>query len=62
MLPLCILRSEINANVLEAIKDQSKKQGWSAPQSYDYAPGQFAAADTVPKLNQAKLTVVFFAG
>jgi len=55
-------RSEINANVLEAIKDQSKKQGWSAPQSYDYLAGQFDAAGAVSKLNQANRTVVFFLG
>ena len=55
-------RSEINANVLEAIKDQSKKQGWGAPQSYDYVPGQFDAAGAMPKLNQANRTVVFFLG
>jgi ABC-type branched-subunit amino acid transport system substrate-binding protein len=55
-------RSEINANVLEAIRDQSKKQGWSAPQNYDYVAGQFDAAGAVSKLNQANRTVVFFLG
>ena len=55
-------RSEITANVLEAIKDQSKKQGWSAPQSYDYVAGQFDAAGAVSKLNPANRTVVFFLG
>lgn len=55
-------RSEINANVLEAIKDQSKKQGWSMPQDYDYVAGQFDAAGAVSKLNQANRTVVFFLG
>lgn len=55
-------RSEINANVLDAIKDQSKKQGWGAPQGYDYVAGQFDAAGAVRKLNQANRTVVFFLG
>jgi ABC-type branched-subunit amino acid transport system substrate-binding protein len=55
-------RSEINANVLEAIKDQSKKQGWSVPQAYDYVAGQFDVAGAVSKLNQANRTVVFFLG
>ncbi|MGI9069712.1 MAG: cytochrome c/ABC transporter substrate-binding protein [Pyrinomonadaceae bacterium] len=59
---LVYLRSEVNANVLEAIKDQSKKQGWSAPQSYDYVAGQFDAAGAVSKLSQANRTVVFFLG
>ncbi|MCM3901478.1 MAG: ABC transporter substrate-binding protein [Pyrinomonadaceae bacterium] len=55
-------RGEINENVLAAIKDQSKKQGWGVPQSYDYVAGRLVAADAVPKLKQAKLTVVFFLG
>ena len=54
-------RSEINANLLEAIRDQSKKKGWGSLQTYNYAPGDFDIA-TVTRLNQAKLTVVFFLG
>jgi len=55
-------RSEINASVLEAIKDQSKKQGWSMPQDYAYVAGQFDVAGAVSKMNQANRTVVFFLG
>lgn len=54
-------RNEINANLLEAIRNQSKKQGWIDLKSYDYAAGQFDNA-TVPTLNQANRTVVFFLG
>lgn len=54
-------RSEINASLLEAIRDQSRKQGWGALQGYDYAAGEFDTA-TVLKLNQSKRTVVFFLG
>jgi ABC-type branched-subunit amino acid transport system substrate-binding protein len=55
-------RSEINANILQAINDQSKKHGWSAPQSYDHVAGQFDAAAAVTKLIQGNRTVVFFLG
>jgi ABC-type branched-subunit amino acid transport system substrate-binding protein len=55
-------RSEVNANVLEAIKDQSKKQGWDMPQSYDFGPGEFDAAAAVSKLKSANRKAVFFLG
>jgi ABC-type branched-subunit amino acid transport system substrate-binding protein len=55
-------RSEINANAFEAIREQSKKQGWDAPQSYDFGPGQFEAAVAVTKLKLANRKVVFFLG
>ena len=55
-------RSETNANALEAIKDQSKKQGWDLARTYDYVAGQFDASNAAPKLNQARLGVVFFLG
>jgi len=54
-------RNDINANLLEAIRDQSKKDGWGALQSYDYEAGQFDTA-IVPRLSQANRTVVFFLG
>jgi ABC-type branched-subunit amino acid transport system substrate-binding protein len=54
-------RNDINANLLEAIRDQSKKDGWGALQTYDYAAGEFDTA-IVPKLNQANRTLVFFLG
>jgi ABC-type branched-subunit amino acid transport system substrate-binding protein len=54
-------RSEVNATLLESIRDQGKKQGWGALEGYDYVAGQFDAA-IVPRLNQAKRSVVFFLG
>jgi ABC-type branched-subunit amino acid transport system substrate-binding protein len=55
-------RSEINANTFEAIKDQSRKRGWDAPQSYDFAGGQLDAPGSAAKLKQANRKVVFFLG
>ncbi|HEV7474931.1 MAG TPA: ABC transporter substrate-binding protein [Pyrinomonadaceae bacterium] len=55
-------RSQINAVVVDAIKDQTKKQGWTTPQSYDYVAGQFDAAVLAPKLIAAKPAAVFFLG
>jgi ABC-type branched-subunit amino acid transport system substrate-binding protein len=52
-------RNEINANVLEAVKDQSKKQGWDAPLSYEFSVGQFDAAVAAAKLKLANRKVVF---
>lgn len=54
-------QSEINAKLFEAITNQSKKQGWDAPKSYEFTPGEFDTV-TVPRLNQEKRTVVFFLG
>lgn len=54
-------RNEINESLLEAIRGQSKKQGWSDLKSYDYAAGEFDVA-AVPTLKQANRTVVFFLG
>jgi ABC-type branched-subunit amino acid transport system substrate-binding protein len=54
-------RSDVNTSLLEAIRDQSKKQGWGPLQDFDYVAGQFGA-DTVLKLNQSKRTVVLFLG
>lgn len=54
--------NEINANVLEAIRDQSKKQRWDAPQSYEFRAGQFEAAVAAQKLKQANPKVVFLLG
>lgn len=55
-------RSEINAGVFEAIKDQSKKDGLSVPQLSDYEAGRFDGAETVKQLKQAGRGVVFFLG
>lgn len=53
-------RSELNKSTLESIKDQSTKAGLSSPTVYDYAPGSFAAAESVKQLKQFKL--LFFLG
>ena len=55
-------QSEINAGVLDAIKDQSKKDGLSAPQSYDYVSGRFDPAAAVRQLRQASRDAVFLLG
>jgi ABC-type branched-subunit amino acid transport system substrate-binding protein len=55
-------RSEINASLFAAIKDQSKKDGLSVPQAYDYVAGRFAAAEVVRQLRQTGRDVVFFLG
>ncbi len=54
-------RSEINANAVEAIRDQGKKQGWGALPGYDYEAAAFDTA-AIPKLKQTNRTVVFFLG
>jgi ABC-type branched-subunit amino acid transport system substrate-binding protein len=55
-------RTENNATALEAIKDQSRKQSWQAPQSYDFVSGQFDPAAVVAKLKQANGKLVVFLG
>lgn len=55
-------RSEINANILAAIKEQSKKDALNAPQVYDYAAGHFNPAETVKQLRQTRPDVIFFMG
>ncbi|MDT7540219.1 MAG: hypothetical protein QOE33_123 [Acidobacteriota bacterium] len=55
-------QSEINAGVIDAIKDQSKKDGLSAPTSYDYVSGRFDPAAAVNQLRQASRDAVFLFG
>ncbi len=55
-------QSELNLRVLGAIKDQSKKDGLSAPQAFDYAAGRFDVAETIKKLRQTSSEVVVFLG
>jgi ABC-type branched-subunit amino acid transport system substrate-binding protein len=55
-------RSEINARLLAAIKEQSKKEGLEAPQDYGYEAKHFDAADAVRQLRGAGRDVVFFMG
>lgn len=55
-------QSEINAGVLEAINDQSKKDGIGAPQARQYIAGNFDAAATAKQLKQSGRDAVFFLG
>lgn len=54
--------SEINSSILDAVKDQSKKDGWSPPQAYDYPAGRFDVTETTRQLRQTGREVVFFLG
>ena len=55
-------QSEINAGVIEALKEQSKKDGLGPVQDYNYTPGQFDITGTIKQLVQAGRDVVFFLG
>jgi ABC-type branched-subunit amino acid transport system substrate-binding protein len=55
-------QSEINAGVVEAIKDQSTTEGLSAPRAYSYEAGHFEAAEASERLRQAGFDAVFFLG
>lgn len=54
--------SEVNAMVIEAIKEQSKKDGLSALQTYRYESGRLDAAEAVKQLKQTGHDAVFFLG
>jgi ABC-type branched-subunit amino acid transport system substrate-binding protein len=54
--------SEVDTSVVEAIKDQSKKDGMSAPQTYPYAVGRFDVAEAVRQFKQTGRDAVFFLG
>ena len=55
-------RSEVNASVLEAIADQSRKSGLSVPQRYDYVTGRFDGSDAIKQLEQTGRDAVIFMG
>ena len=55
-------QSELNLRVLGAIKDQSKRDGLSAPQAFDYVAGRFDVAETIKQLRQTSSEVVVFLG
>lgn len=55
-------RSEINGSVVKAIEDQSRKDGLSAPQVYDYVAGSLDVGEAIKQLRQAGRAVVFFLG
>jgi ABC-type branched-subunit amino acid transport system substrate-binding protein len=54
--------SELNANVIEAIKDESQKTGLRAPEVASYARGRFSADETAKKLKQAGREAILFLG
>jgi ABC-type branched-subunit amino acid transport system substrate-binding protein/cytochrome c553 len=55
-------QSEVNATVVEAIKEQSKKDGLSPPQIYGYATRSFNAVEAVRQFKQTGRDAVFFLG
>lgn len=55
-------RSEIKGSVVEAIKDQSRKAGLSAPRSYDYPDGSLNAGEAIKQIRQTGQEVIFFLG
>lgn len=55
-------RSEMNARIFEAIKDQGKKDALNPPKVFDYPAGSFDAVETVRRMKQINPDVVFFMG
>ena len=55
-------RNEIIGVVVKAIEDQSKKNGLSAPQTYDYAVGSLNVAEAIKQLRPVGREVIFFLG
>ena len=54
--------TEINARVIEAIRDESIKKGLPAPEVVSYSRGHFTADETAKKLKQTGRHAVFFLG
>lgn len=55
-------RGELNAKVLEAIKDQGKKDALIPAQVNDYVGGRFNAPEIIARLKQTNPATVFFLG
>lgn len=55
-------RSEIMTGVIDAIKDQKKKDNSSAPQIVEYSSGSFDSADAIKQVRQANVEIIFFLG
>jgi len=53
---------EVNATVVEAVKEQCKKNRLSVPPTYSYKTGSFDAAEAVKQLKQTGRDGVFFLG
>ncbi|MDT7688858.1 MAG: hypothetical protein QOE46_1617 [Acidobacteriota bacterium] len=54
--------STLNADILEAAKDQSKLDGLGEPQADGYEGGRFDAAGTIKRLRQSNRDVILFVG
>ena len=54
--------SENNAGVVEAVRDQRKKYGLSAPRIYEYVAGRLDAAKAVNQLGKTNPDMVLFLG
>jgi ABC-type branched-subunit amino acid transport system substrate-binding protein len=55
-------KTEINASVIEAIRDQSTKDGLNPPETYTYSPGRLDASQVAKRFSQTTHDVVFFLG
>ena len=54
--------TDLARSVVEAIKDQCKKDGWGVPENHEYQPGSFDAAAEAAQLSKAGRRAVFFLG
>ena len=55
-------RIEVYAEVIDAVRDQTKKLGANAPAVVEYPPGSFDAAETIRQTRQASVDVILFLG
>ena len=55
-------RSDLNAGVVEAIKNQSEKESLRAPAVYEFTAGSFDAEDYVKRIRQKPPAAIFFMG
>ena len=55
-------RSEINANIVKAIEEQGRKDGLSAPATYDYAAGGLKVDEAIKQLRRAGREAIIFLG
>ncbi|HEX6045819.1 MAG TPA: ABC transporter substrate-binding protein [Pyrinomonadaceae bacterium] len=62
MLGIVYTPNDLNASIIQAAKEQSQKDGMSAPQVFEYASGKFAAPEMVAGLKQANVSAVMFLG
>src|SRR5262249_31452654 len=55
-------RTDFYTSVIEAVKDQQKKNGANAPVVVQYDSGRFDVADAIKQCRQAAAEIVLFAG